>query len=180
MSFRARDLLLWPTLISALRLPLAALFPFALQRPAAALAVLLAAGASDVLDGWVARRLGQETAIGSIADGISDKLFILTVALALVWSGRLSCSALLLLGVRDLGEAALVVWLLLRRGLGQNSEQRADVWGKATTFLQFATAAGAVLSLPYLVLPAAAAGVCGAVEAVRGARRLAAELRAKS
>ena len=72
MGFCARDLLLVPSLVSMARLPLAALFPWVVDRPAAAVSVLLAAGLTDVLDGWLARRLHQETAIGAVADAISD------------------------------------------------------------------------------------------------------------
>jgi phosphatidylglycerophosphate synthase len=51
--------------------------------------VLLLAGITDVLDGWVARRWGLVTATGAALDGITDKLFALVVALALFSTGQL-------------------------------------------------------------------------------------------
>src|SRR5262245_39778093 len=57
--YRARDLLLPPSLLSFARVPLAAAFPFVHDRPWAAFGVLLASAASDLLDGWWARRYDQ-------------------------------------------------------------------------------------------------------------------------
>ncbi|MBL0195563.1 MAG: hypothetical protein IPQ09_15300 [Myxococcales bacterium] len=48
-KYRARDLVNGPTLVSWLRVPLAALFPFAVGSPWASVCVLAAAGLSDVL-----------------------------------------------------------------------------------------------------------------------------------
>lgn len=176
MPFRTRDLLLPPSLISLVRVPLAVLFPFTIDRPGAALVVLGAAGLSDILDGWVARRFQQETAIGAMADALSDKAFALTVVLALLSRGRLGWLELFLLGTRDLGELGLIAWFLWRTRGKRASEQRADSWGKATTFLQFAALGGAVLSLEHVLWPALAAGACGAMAAGHYARRLAREL----
>jgi CDP-diacylglycerol--glycerol-3-phosphate 3-phosphatidyltransferase len=41
-----------------------------------ALAVFLAAAATDLLDGYLARRWGQVTTIGTLLDPIADKLLI--------------------------------------------------------------------------------------------------------
>ncbi len=61
--------------------------PFLLvPRPEAdlwALGLFLAAAATDFLDGWLARRLGQESALGRVLDPIADKAMVV-IALALV------------------------------------------------------------------------------------------------
>ena len=66
-----------------------------LPRPEAdiwALGIFLAAAATDFLDGWLARRLGQESALGRVLDPIADKAMVV-IALALllalhgVWGG---------------------------------------------------------------------------------------------
>jgi phosphatidylglycerophosphate synthase len=59
--YRARDLLLPPSLVSFARIPLAAAFVGFAHQPSWALGVLLLAGITDVLDGHLARRLGQAT-----------------------------------------------------------------------------------------------------------------------
>ena len=58
MRYQFKDLLLAPAWLSWLRLPLAACFVAFVDRPLVAVSVLMAAGLSDVLDGWVARRCG--------------------------------------------------------------------------------------------------------------------------
>ena len=43
-----------------------------------ALAVFVAAGITDVLDGLIARRFGQKTSIGAVLDPLADKLLMTT------------------------------------------------------------------------------------------------------
>lgn len=43
-----------------------------------ALAVFVAAGVTDVLDGIIARRFGQKTSVGSVLDPLADKLLMVT------------------------------------------------------------------------------------------------------
>ena len=42
----------------------------------AALAILVVNGVTDLLDGWLARRWGEETAFGRIADPLADKIMV--------------------------------------------------------------------------------------------------------
>jgi CDP-diacylglycerol---glycerol-3-phosphate 3-phosphatidyltransferase len=49
-----------------------------------ALVIFLAAAATDLLDGYLARRLGQVTTIGTLLDPIADKLLISSALIALV------------------------------------------------------------------------------------------------
>jgi cardiolipin synthase len=100
VRYRASDLLLPPAWLSLSRVLLAACFPLVVDVPLVALAVLILAGVSDVLDGWVARRYGLVTATGAALDPITDKLFVLTVAVTLVSSGHLSLGEVLLLSTR--------------------------------------------------------------------------------
>ena len=75
-----------------------------------ALAVFLLAGASDVVDGWLARRLGLSSAFGAFLDLIADRLLTLAAVVGLIAAGRLPgvwAAAGLLLVVRDLVVAGL-------------------------------------------------------------------------
>jgi cardiolipin synthase (CMP-forming) len=164
MDYRARDLLRVPSLLSLARVPLAAVFPFFASKPAAAIAILFAAGASDLLDGWYARRYGQVTAIGALVDPITDKLFVATVAVTLVASGQLSIAVLFLLGTRDIGELPLILWLALdRRARGRLTESTSNALGKAATTFQFATVVAVIAGVSPSVALAAAmmTGVLG-------------------
>ena len=173
MRYVFRDLLLAPALLSWVRLPLAACFVVFVDRPVAALAVLAAAGLSDVLDGWVARRFGLVTATGAALDPITDKLFVLTVAATLVASGHLSVTAVLLLSTREIGELPLVVWFVCSptaRSV-RAAAPSANVGGKLATVLQFAAVSWALLGQPRLELCIAAASAAGALAALGYWRR---------
>jgi cardiolipin synthase len=53
-------------------------------------ALFAAAGITDFLDGWLARRMGVTSAIGRFLDPIADKLLVAALLLMLVSSGVLS------------------------------------------------------------------------------------------
>jgi cardiolipin synthase (CMP-forming) len=168
-----RDLLRIPGLLSLSRIPLAAAFPFVVDRPIAAFGVLVAAGLTDVLDGWYARRFGQVTATGSALDPITDKLFVMTVAVTLVLSGHLSVSAVVLLSTREIGELPLVAWLALspkaRRMRAEHPA--ANVAGKVATALQFASVSAALFNASHQHLWVRATALAGALAAFTYWRR---------
>jgi cardiolipin synthase len=165
--YRARDLATVPGLLSLSRIPLAAGFPFAIGRPALALAILVAAGVSDVLDGWYARRFQQVTATGTALDPVTDKIFVAAVAFTLVARGGLSVADVVLLGTREIGELPLVVWIATSRAARRMRSEHpsANVPGKLATVFQFAAVSAAILRSPArdaLVDLTAVAGVLAA------------------
>ncbi len=175
--YRARDLVRIPGLLSLSRLPLAAAFPFALERPVAALSILGAAAASDALDGWYARRTGQVTPTGAALDPLTDKLFVLTVAVALVRGGCLSVADVLLLGTREVAELPLVLAIAMSPRLRVRRAElaTANAPGKLATMLQFVTVTGALVRvhhLRWMIVATALAGVFAAatywLRALRG------------
>jgi cardiolipin synthase len=54
-----------------------------------ALAVYAAAGITDWIDGWLARRMGETSAFGQALDPIADKLLVGAVLLVLVGNGAI-------------------------------------------------------------------------------------------
>ena len=75
-------------LVSFARLPLA--FAFAYYPGVGfRIAVLAAAAGTDLLDGWLARRLGPSR-LGAWMDPVADKIFMLTAFAILALSGALS------------------------------------------------------------------------------------------
>jgi cardiolipin synthase len=76
-----------PNAISAARLVLVPVFAVLLARhqDVAALVVLAVSGASDWLDGVLARRLGQVSKLGRLLDPAADRLFIVVTIVALAW-----------------------------------------------------------------------------------------------
>jgi CDP-diacylglycerol--glycerol-3-phosphate 3-phosphatidyltransferase/cardiolipin synthase len=162
---RADELLSVPGLLSLARGPLAAAFPFAMTSPPAALAVVAAAGITDVLDGWFARHSGRVTETGAVLDPLMDKLFVVTVVVSLTIVRRLSIGAALLLGARDVIEVPLILWLSTRRARLSSEERdvKANRFGKAATALQFATVVAALLAPRYALPLAVASGVNGVI-----------------
>lgn len=110
-----------PNLLTVLRLaaaPVLLLGYGVLERPAAdwlALALFVSASLTDFLDGWLARRLGQESALGATLDPLADKAMVAAALVALIWIH--SGAALIMLPTLViLGREALVSWLRARIG----------------------------------------------------------------
>lgn len=67
----------------------------------AAAIVFAAAGITDQIDGWLARRWHVESEFGKVADPLADRLMIDAAVILLVVAGRLPWAALLILA-RDI------------------------------------------------------------------------------
>lgn len=117
-SARSRVLTL-PNLISALRLALVPVFAVLLGQgeDGWALAVLAFSGATDWLDGVLARRLGQQSRLGELLDPAADRLFILVTLVALTARDIVPPGVLVAVVGRDL-VLAVVLAVLMARGIG--------------------------------------------------------------
>lgn len=80
----------WPNRISIMRLMLVAPFVVAMQYQQqygdaryAAIALFVAMGVSDALDGFLARRMGLRSRLGAILDPLADKVMIICAAVLL-------------------------------------------------------------------------------------------------
>ena len=96
-----------PNLLTAARM--AAIVPIAglLLWPSAdarlaALAVFAAAGLSDLLDGWLARRLNAESALGRMLDPVADKILTVGVIVLLVATGDAPALPAAIIVVREI------------------------------------------------------------------------------
>jgi cardiolipin synthase (CMP-forming) len=138
-AIRSRDLISVPGLLTLSRLGFAAVFPFIVNNPAVALAVLLLSAASDMLDGWYARHFKRCSVTGAVLDPITDKVFAMSVVGSLILVGKLHLGLAILLFVRELAELPLTIWLALdRRGRQMRPEElHSNLLGKATTGIQF-------------------------------------------
>ena len=103
------------------------------------LALMLAAGATDLLDGWVARKLGQTSRLGRMLDPLADKLFIGCVCISLVFLRGFPAWLVVLQGMRDLIILG-VGWFLLRsRGIvvAASLPGKVATWSMALAMLAF-------------------------------------------
>lgn len=127
-----------PNLITTFRLLLLPVFLVLLvyRRPAAALAVLCAAALSDAVDGLVARRLNQKTAIGSFLDPLADKLLSVSGFVALSFLGPIPAWFVIVVLSRDLIISLGSLVLYIHDG---RLEIAPSLTGKAATLCQFLT-----------------------------------------
>jgi len=134
-SDTTRDTRVWtiPNLLSMARLAGVPLFLWLVLGPEAdgwALLVLAVSGATDYADGWLARRLDQQTVVGQILDPVADRLYILAVVLGLALRDVIPWWLAISLPLRDLLMWGLVP-LLRTRGY---SALPVHFLGKAATF----------------------------------------------
>lgn len=64
--------------------------------------VFVAAGVSDALDGWIAKRWDQRTPLGALLDPIADKALLAAVYITLGFAGELPHWLVILVVLRDL------------------------------------------------------------------------------
>jgi nicotinamide-nucleotide amidase len=111
-----------------------------------AAAVFLIASATDTVDGNLARASGKVTETGKFLDPLADKLFVLSVLIALVQIGLLPSWVVVIIFSREL---LITVLRSLRADRGVVA---ASAFGKAKTVLQIIAVTLLILSPPYPVL----------------------------
>jgi cardiolipin synthase len=133
-----RQLLNLPNLVTLARLLAAPLVAACIVHEAygLALALLVVAGFTDVLDGYLARRFGWSTQLGAYLDPIADKALLVTVYIALGMAGLIPPWLVIVVVGRDLLILMVAAAALLRthyRGF------EPSVWGKLSTLVQILT-----------------------------------------
>ena len=78
-----------------------------LTREVIALSIFLAAALTDLLDGYIARRRRQVTAVGKLLDPIADKLLVSAALISLVELGRVEAWMVVLIVSREFAVSAL-------------------------------------------------------------------------
>ena len=153
-------LLTLPNAVSMSRLVLAAAF-VALREPSSRVTLLVVASATDVLDGWLARKRHATTRSGALIDPIADRLFVLTALTTYLAEGAVTLGAYFTLLARDI--ATLIGFIVARSVPWLRAvEFRARWLGKLVTALQLLTLVAVLVapsSVPWLVMLVGAASV---------------------
>jgi len=124
-----------PNIITLFRLPLALAFLF--DNVGIRVTALILAMLSDALDGFIARRYGKTSRIGTFLDPLADKLFVLFVLGTLLSEHRLMLWEAVTMLCRDFSVVIFGLYLSYKGTLGQY--QFRAIWcGKLMTALQFA------------------------------------------
>ena len=153
-----------PNLLSMLRLAGVPVFLWLVLGPEAdgwALLLLMVAGVTDFLDGWLARRVRATSRWGALLDPVADRVFVFTVVATFLFTGKLSTGAYFILLMRDLATA---VGFLVARTIPwlRAVPFQARMLGKAVTVLQLLTLAAVLVApdaVPLLLGGVAAASV---------------------
>ncbi len=150
-----------PNLLSLSRFFLAALFVLA-QRPSVRLALLVTASLSDMMDGWLARRMQSTTRWGALLDPIADRVFVLVALLVFVAEGVFNAWQAVLFLARDI--MTTIGFLVARRVSWLRPVTfKARPAGKLVTVLQLITLYLAVIrpsiAPSFVLLVGAAAAV---------------------
>lgn len=88
------------TLLRMLMVP-AVIVCFATNHPLWALFFFLLASATDVLDGYLARKFNQITNFGKVMDPLADKLMLITTLICLYLTGRIPMWVPIVIGVKE-------------------------------------------------------------------------------
>jgi len=117
-----------PVLLGLFYLP----YPWA---PYATAGVFVVAALTDLLDGWLARRLEQTSAFGAFLDPVADKLMVSCALVVLVQADprpALAVAAAIIIG-REIAVSALREFMA---ALGQRARVAVATVGKVKTLLQ--------------------------------------------
>jgi CDP-diacylglycerol--glycerol-3-phosphate 3-phosphatidyltransferase len=101
----------------------------------AACVVFAAAGITDTLDGYLARKLGQITRLGAFLDPVADKLIVATALVLLVSRDHRTLVVLMAIVIigREIAISALREWMA---ELGQRRKVAVSLLGKYKTIFQ--------------------------------------------
>jgi len=145
----ARDI---PNLITVLRIVFVVPFTLLLLegRYMAALLVFAGLGASDALDGYLARRYQWGSRLGALLDPLADKILLVSAYLALGWSGMLPIWLVALVIGRD---AVIVSGAGMYRLVVGSIEMEPTILSKVNTFFQIVLVLEVVFSAAVVTLP---------------------------
>ena len=124
----------WPNLISVIRIALIPVVALLIVRDTAAArwvatAIFIVGAASDVLDGYLARRHAMTTATGAWLDPLSDKLFVAVPAVVLSVAGDFPWWATVVIIALEIA----VTWLRWRLDQGGGVSMPASKVAKTKT-----------------------------------------------
>lgn len=129
-----------PNLLSISRLVLAAAF-VVIDRTDVRITLVMAALATDYLDGWIARQYGPMTRVGALLDPFADRVFVLVGVAMFLLEGTLSTFEYFVMISRDLMTA---IGFLVARAMPSLRAVafKARFPGKLVTVLQLASFLG--------------------------------------
>jgi cardiolipin synthase len=118
--------------------------------PAMALAVFCLASLTDLLDGYIARRRGDQTRLGAFLDPVADKLLLTSAFVTLTWLKVIPFWIAVVVVSRDV---VLSLGVLVIHVAGGTVHPSPSWLGKLSTVFQMATVLSAMVSFYFGILP---------------------------
>lgn len=130
--------------------------------------MMIVAGASDAVDGYIARTFGHKSRVGAYLDPLADKLLLLTTLGILTYEGYLPAWLMMLVVGRDIAIVATVVAFTLMKRVDLRMQPL--FISKLTTFAQVALVLATVANLAFaLALEPLVTGLIWAVAVITAA-----------
>lgn len=140
-----------PNSLSFSRLCLGLFFPFVPEH--AWIWLVICGGASDALDGWIAKRWNLTSWQGGLLDATADKVFVLSALLTFMLAGKFSIIWIPFIVARDLSVTIIAGYTAMKRAWNSFRIMDARWSGKIATIGQFLFLLVVIL-LPKLTEPA--------------------------
>ena len=145
MAFTLPNLLTWQRILAIPLLVCVYLVPFDAwgehSRNLVATILFILASITDWLDGWLARRLGQQTELGAFLDPVADKLLVCVALVMLLDLGRINAGIAIIIIGREITISALREWMA---SIGARKSVAVNWMGKVKTAVQ-------MLAIPMLL-----------------------------
>lgn len=145
MAFNLPNLLTWQRILAIPLLVCVYLVPFDAwgehSRNLVATILFILASLTDWLDGWLARRLGQQTELGAFLDPVADKLLVCVALVMLLDLGRINAGIAIIIIGREITISALREWMAC---IGARKSVAVNWMGKVKTAVQ-------MLAIPMLL-----------------------------
>ena len=145
MAFNLPNLLTWQRILAIPLLVCVYLVPFDAwgehSRNLVATILFILASITDWLDGWLARRLGQQTELGALLDPVADKLLVCVALVMLLDLGRINAGIAIIIIGREITISALREWMA---SIGARKSVAVNWMGKVKTAVQ-------MLAIPMLL-----------------------------
>lgn len=145
MAFNLPNLLTWQRILAIPLLVCVYLVPFDAwgehSRNLVATILFILASITDWLDGWLARRLGQQTELGAFLNPVADKLLVCVALVMLLDLGRINAGIAIIIIGREITISALREWMA---SIGARKSVAVNWMGKVKTAVQ-------MLAIPMLL-----------------------------
>lgn len=136
-----------PNILTVLRTTFIPLFPilYFLVSPVSAIPLMLLAGATDIMDGYLARRNGWGSVFGKVLDPIADKLMQGAMLFSLLFDGLVPWYLALPLVAKELTQGVLSIAMLKQRRVHTDSRW----YGKAALCMFYAAVVVSILLVSF-------------------------------